>query len=96
MSSVPEPELRAELLQRRDREQRARFTYLDARDRGEDADWSPVRAIDEENLAFLVEMIGRYGWLGSDLVGPDGASACWLMVQHAPLEYQETWLPLMR
>jgi hypothetical protein len=95
MTSVPEAELRAELLRRRDREQQARVAYLDARDRGEDPDWAPVHAIDEDNLAFLIEMIGRHGWLGSDLVGTDGASACWLMVQHAPLENQDAWLPLM-
>lgn len=95
MTNVPEPELRAELLRRRDREQHARFVYLDARDRGEDPDWAPVHAIDEDNLAFLVEVIGGHGWLGSNLVGPDGASACWLMVQHAPSEHQDRWLPLM-
>ena len=95
MTSVPEPSLRAELLRRRDREQQARFAYLDARDRGRDPDWAPVRAIDEDNLAFLIEVIEQHGWLGSDLVGADGASACWLMVQHAPLEHQDAWLPLM-
>jgi hypothetical protein len=41
----------------------------------------------EDNLTFLAEVIGRHGWLGSDLVGVDGASASWLMVQPSPLEY---------
>ncbi len=95
MTSILQPELRADLLRRRDVEQEARFAYLDARDRGEEPDWAPVRAIDQDNLAFLIDVIGRHGWLASNLVGPDGASACWLMVQHAPLEYQDTWLPLM-
>lgn len=94
MTSIPLPELRTELLRRRDVEQQARFAYLDARDRG-GGDWAPVHAIDQDNLAFLIDVIGRHGWLGSDLVGPDGASACWLMVQHAPLDHQDAWLPLM-
>lgn len=54
-----------------------------------------MHAVDEDNLAFLAEVIGRHGWLGRNLVGSDGASACWLMVQHAPLEYQDRWLSLM-
>ncbi len=94
-TDIPEPELRAELLRRRDIEQEARFAWLDARERGEDPDWEPVRVIDDDNLVFLVDMIGKHGWLGSHLVGVDGAHACWLMVQHAPLEYQDRWLPLM-
>ncbi|MGH3793664.1 MAG: hypothetical protein ACRDSP_02125 [Pseudonocardiaceae bacterium] len=44
-----------------------------------------MRVIDEDNLTFLVAVIGRHGWLGSDMVGADGASACWLIVQHAPV-----------
>lgn len=94
-TDIPKPELHAELLRRRDVEQEARFAWLDARERGEAPDWEPVRVIDEDNLAFLIDMIGRHGWLGSDLVGVDGAHACWLMVQHAPIEYQDRWLPLM-
>lgn len=92
---VPLPQLRAELLRRSQADQDARFAYLDARDRGEDADWAPVHAVDGDNLAFLIDALGEYGWLGSDLVGADGAHACWLLVQHAPAEYQDRWLPLM-
>jgi hypothetical protein len=54
-----------------------------------------VKAIDEDNLAFLTEVIARHGWLGSALVGEDGASACWLMVQHT-LDYEtiaSVWTP---
>ncbi len=93
--SIREPELRVELLRRRDVEQEARFAWLRARERGEQPDWEPVRVIDEDNLAFLIDVIGQYGWLGSDLVGADGGHACWLMVQHAPIEYQDRWLPLL-
>lgn len=55
----------------------------------------PVQAVDEDNLGFLIEALGEHGWLDSDLVGADGAHACWLLVQHAPAQYQDQWLPLM-
>lgn len=50
-TDIPEPELRAELLRRRDIEQNARFAWLNARKRGEEPDWEPVRVIDEDNVA---------------------------------------------
>ncbi len=96
IDTIAETELRAELLRRCELDQHARFACLDARDRGDDVDWAPVEAIDADNLGFLVAAIGQYGWLGSDLVGRDGAHACWLLVQHAPPDYQDQWLPLMK
>lgn len=88
-----DPELRRELLDRRDRDQDARHAYA-AAERGE-RDWSPVAAVDADNVAFLAPLLERHGWLGSDLVGVDGAHACWLLVQHASPDQQDTWLPLM-
>jgi len=93
-SSPLDPQLREELLARADRDQAARYAYFDVIERGE-PDWSPVAAVDADNLAFLAPLLDEHGWLGSDLVGEDGASACWLLVQHAPPERQDTWLPLM-
>lgn len=87
--------VRAELLARFDSDQEARHAHAAATERGE-ADWSTVAAVDDDNLAFLTPLIDTHGWLGSDLVGADGAHACWLLVQHAPEADQERWLPLMR
>lgn len=92
---VPEPGLRTELLHRVQADQDARFAYLDAADRGGNVDWAPVQAVDDDNLGFLITVIGRHGWPGSDLVGEDGAHAAWLLVQHAPPAHQDSWLPLM-
>ena len=55
-----------------------------------------MAVVDEDNLVFLAPLIEQRGWLGADLVGVDGAHACWLLVQHAPPERQARWLPLMR
>lgn len=57
MATVPEPDLRAELLRRRDRDQQARCAYLGSRDRGENPDWAPVGAIDAvRNIGVLVRL----------------------------------------
>lgn len=93
-ASVLLPDLRAELLQRSQDDQDARFACLGAADH-DDVDWASVRVVDNDNLGFLITTIGQHGWLGSDLVGEDGAHAAWLLVQHAPPAYQDGWLPLM-
>ncbi len=95
-ASVLLPDLRAELLQRSQDDQYARFAYLDTVDNGGNADWAPVQAVDDDNLTFLITVIDRHGWPGSDLVAEDGAHAAWLLVQHAPPTYQDSWLPLMQ
>jgi hypothetical protein len=42
-----------------------------------------VRAIDEDNTAWLKELVRRQGWPGRSLVGEEAAHAAWLLVQHA-------------
>ena len=62
MTPVTEPDLQRELLRRQDLDQRARRHALRRRELGEQPDWAPVKAVDEDNLAFLIEVIGRHGW----------------------------------
>jgi hypothetical protein len=87
--------VRVELLARMEADRQARLAYIAAHERGE-ADWPPVAAVDRDNLAFIEPLIDEHGWLGSDVVGEDGAHACWLLVQHAPEQHQQRWLPLLR
>ena len=89
-SRIPDPSLRAELLARAERDQHARLRWQ------RDRDWSAVEAVDEDNLPFLAAAIDQHGWLGWDLVGPDGAHACWLLTQHCPPAQRAAWLPLLR
>ena len=49
-----------------------------------------------DNTARLREIVAQRGWPGHRLVGEAGAHAAWLLVQHAPPELQEEWLPLLR
>lgn len=42
-----------------------------------------LREADKENTERLREIVEKYGWPTHSLVGKDGASAAWLLVQHA-------------
>jgi hypothetical protein len=39
--------------------------------------------VDRRNTQAMKKVIARYGWPGEKLVGPLGAQAAWLLVQHA-------------
>ena len=67
------PGLRAELLRRMERDQAVR----QADDPGAGGQ------VDAENLRWLKKVIAEIGWPGRSIVGDDGASAAWLLVQHA-------------
>jgi hypothetical protein len=56
-----------------------------------------LTAIDQANTKWMKEVIEKHGWPGKSLVGDDGASAAWLMVQHADLDkpFQKKCLALM-
>jgi hypothetical protein len=71
------PELRAELLRRFERDQAARQAAF----RG----GSPVQVLvfDGDNSRWLAGVLDEHGWPGWQLVGRDGASAVWLLAQHA-------------
>jgi hypothetical protein len=42
-----------------------------------------MQALHESNADRLAEIIPTYGWPTAEIVGPDGAEAAWLIVQHA-------------
>lgn len=90
------PELRADLLDLRDRDQAARRALIEMM---QDAEPGPdgrvmltgerakamqaMMAIDAESTAFLKETIAAHGWPTVTMVGEDGAGAAWLLAQHA-------------
>ena len=52
-----------------------------------DAGYEPRMArVHERNARRLHRIIESVGWPGTDLVGPDGAEAAWLILQHAIAE----------
>lgn len=52
---------------------------------------------DHARAARLTEMVDEFGWPTFDMVGEDGATAAWLVAQHADhdVELQASWLVLM-
>ncbi|MEM1184533.1 MAG: DUF6624 domain-containing protein [Planctomycetota bacterium] len=104
------PELRAALLDLRERDQAARGAMVEVLQRSpqrqggqfeiSDED-KPIMAavgeIDAESTAYLQEMIAKHGWPTFDMVGEDGASAAWILAQHADMapELQAHVLELM-
>lgn len=109
-SAASNPQLRAALLEIRERDQAARLTLMEliqGQEPGPDGriqmgpealeNVMAVRAIDAESTAFLEEMIAEHGWPTYDTVGQDGAAAAWLLAQHADAkpEFQARVLELM-
>jgi hypothetical protein len=56
-----------------------------------------MKQADDENTKRLAEIVEQYGWPTTSLVGPDGANAAWLLVQHADRDrkFQRKCLDLM-
>ncbi len=55
-----------------------------------------VQRADSLNLLRLDALVGRHGWPKQSEVGSWAASAAFLVVQHAPLEAQVRYEPLLR
>lgn len=93
MSPLDE-ELRAELLAMCEGDQRIRTLPLVT----DQAVLREAVAADDARARRLDELIAAHGWPGRSLVGADGASAAWLVVQHADRDValQERMLPLLR
>lgn len=54
------------------------------------------REIDEQNELKVTKILNEYGWLGKEVVSPKGNTTLFLVIQHAPLETQQKYLPMMR
>jgi hypothetical protein len=53
--------------------------------------------LDQNHTQRMKQIVRRHGWPGEALVGPMGANAAWLLVQHADhdLAFQKTCLTLL-
>ena len=60
------------------------------------AHWDMIQKKDSINLLKVQDILDERGWLGSDVVGTRGNSTLFLVIQHADLEVQEKYLPMMR
>ena len=85
-------ELRAELLAMMAEDQAVRTGVAPpGDDRTADELFAAWDAVDAANAQRMEEILDEYGWPGWSLVGEDGATAAWVLIQHADLR-----LPLQK
>jgi len=84
------------------RDQMLRQLYRDAEEKfGKESDemeyfWELVSEQDSLNEIEVIKIIEGKGWVGRSLVGGQANMTLWLVIQHAPLETQEKYLPLLK
>jgi len=60
------------------------------------AHWKIINEKDSINLIKIKQILDERGWLGADIIGNQGNSTLFLVIQHSDLETQEKYLPMMR
>jgi len=60
------------------------------------AHWKIIHEKDSLNQIVVKKILDEYGWLGANVVGEQGNSTLFLVIQHSALETQLEYLPLMR
>jgi len=58
--------------------------------------WSLIHRQDSICLIKTLNILDTYGWLGKSKVGTKANQALWLVIQHADLATQETYLPMLK
>lgn len=58
--------------------------------------WNLINTKDSINLVKVTKILDEKGWLGTDIIGPEGNSTLFLVIQHSDLASQEKYLPMMR
>lgn len=58
--------------------------------------WRIINNKDSLNLIQIKSLLDKYGWLGADIIGEQGSSTLFLVIQHADIVTQEKYLPIMR
>ena len=58
--------------------------------------WKLIHEKDSINLISVKKILDERGWLGSKIIGRKGNSTLFLVIQHADIETQIQYLPMMR
>ena len=100
-TQVENPELRRTLLAMKERDQQIRQALVEKQQSGAQLtfeDVARIDSVDQIHTARMKTLVDAHGWPGTDLVGPEGANAAFLLVQHADhdLAFQKRCLTLLR
>ena len=57
---------------------------------------SIIKFKDSINLIKVRNIIDKYGWLGPDIIGDQGSTTLFLVIQHSDLKTQEKYLPVLK
>lgn len=60
------------------------------------AHWGLINEKDSINLIKIEKILDERGWLGTEIIGEQGNSTLFLVIQHSNLETQVKYLPMMR
>jgi hypothetical protein len=60
------------------------------------AHWKIINEKDAINLIKIQKILDERGWLGQEIIGQQGNSTLFLVIQHSPLQIQQKYLPMMR
>jgi len=60
------------------------------------AHWRLINEKDSINLIKIKKILDERGWLGAEIIGGQGNSTLFLVIQHSDLETQLEYLPMMR
>jgi hypothetical protein len=60
------------------------------------AHWKIIHEKDSINLIKVKAILDKDGWLGADIIGGQGNSTLFLVIQHSDQATQEKYLPMMR
>lgn len=58
--------------------------------------WTLIHREDSICLYKTIRILEEYGWLGKSRVGVKANQSLWLVIQHADIAIQESYLPLLR
>lgn len=58
--------------------------------------WDTINYNDSINVMKVERIIKKHGWPGIDIIGEVGNKTVWLVIQHATLDKQLKYLPLLR
>jgi flagellar motor protein MotB len=83
----------------KDQKYRIQLDEIEANHPLDTAKWKNIATTmfetDTSNLRKIETIISHYGWLGKDVIGNQGNTTLFLVIQHSDLTTQEKYLPLM-